>query len=71
MMTPQDFLRSISPGIQQPADKGLDQFTKITKQDINSLAKDFGVQESSIFHQLGSGEFWIECNGKMQQFKAF
>ena len=55
MMTPQDFLRSITPGIQQPPNKGLDQFTNITKNDINSLAKDFGVDKSSIFQQLGSG----------------
>lgn len=55
MMTPQDFLRSITPGILQPANKGLDQFTNITKHEINSLGKDFGVQESSIFHRLGSG----------------
>ena len=27
----------------------------ITKNDINSLAKDFGVDKSSIFQQLGSG----------------
>ena len=37
MMTPQDFLRSITPGIQQPPNKGLDQFTNITKNDINEL----------------------------------
>lgn len=55
MMTPQDFLRSITPGIQQPANKGLDQFTNITKNDINSLSKDFGVHQSSIFNHLGSG----------------
>ena len=55
MMTPHDFLRSITPGIQQPANKGLDQFTNITKNDINSLAKDFKVDQSSIFNHLGSG----------------
>ena len=55
MMTPQDFLRSITPGIQQPAHKGLDQFTNITKEDINTLTKDFGVEESSIFHHMGAG----------------
>ena len=55
MMTPQDFLRSITPGIQQPEHKGLDQFTNITKEDINSLGKAFGVEETSIFHQLGAG----------------
>lgn len=54
-MTPHDFLRSITPGIQQPANKGLDQFTNITKNDINSLAKDFKVDQSSIFNHLGSG----------------
>ena len=56
MMSPQDFLRSITPDIQQPANKGLDQFTNITKNNINLLAKDFGVEESSIFNQLGSSK---------------
>ena len=56
MMTPQDFLRSITPGIQQPANKGLDQFTNITKNDINTLSKDFNVDPSSIFNHLGSGK---------------
>ena len=59
MMSPQDFLRSITPGIQQPANKGLDQFTNITKHNINLLAKDFGVEKSSIFNQLGSGKLKV------------
>jgi len=53
MMSPQDFLRSITPGIPQPPDLGLDNFLTIPADQIDSVY--LGVDEDSIFHQLGSG----------------
>ena len=55
MMTPEDFLRSITPGLQQPEQLGLDQFTNISLEELNHLSPQLGVDESSIFYQLGSG----------------
>ena len=53
MMSPQDFLRSITPGIPQPEDLGLDSFLTIPANQIDTVY--LGVDEDSIFHQLGSG----------------
>ena len=52
-MSPQDFLRSITPGIPQPEDLGLDNFLTISADQINNVY--LGVDQDSIFHQLGSG----------------
>lgn len=54
-MTPEDFLRSITPGMKQPEHLGLDQFTTINVDELEKLS--VGVDESSIFYQLGAGEF--------------
>ena len=54
MMTPEDFLRSISPGVKQPEMLGLDQFTTVNGDAVQNLLT--GVEESSIFHQLGAGK---------------
>ncbi len=56
MMTPEDFLRSITPGIQQPEHLGLDQFTTIGAEELRNISPQLGVDEDSIFHHLGAGE---------------
>merc|ERR1719264_186830 len=56
MMTPEDFLRSITPGSQQPEHLGLDQFHNLSIEELNgSISLDLGVEQSSIFYQLGGG----------------
>ena len=56
MMSPEDFLRSISPGMQQPENFGLDQFTTISVEELDKLSNKLGVEDSSIFYHLGRGE---------------
>ena len=53
MMTPEDFIRSITPGVKQPEALGLDRFLDITIEEIGKVK--IGVEESSIFYQLGAG----------------
>ncbi|XP_054716231.1 calcium uptake protein 1 homolog, mitochondrial-like isoform X2 [Uloborus diversus] len=51
-MTPEDFLRSLTPGVKQPEGLGLDQFKKVEIKDANK-----GVltpNEESIFYKLGA-----------------
>ena len=55
-MSPEDFLRSISPGMQQPENFGLDQFTTISVEELDKLSNKLGVEDSSIFYHLGRGE---------------
>ena len=55
MMTPQDFLRSISPGEKQPENLGLDQFLSVAIHEVNSIATKLDLDEESVFHQLGAG----------------
>ena len=40
MMTPEDFLRSISPGQKQPDQLGLDQFIQVRELDQFILARE-------------------------------
>ncbi|XP_055333532.1 calcium uptake protein 1, mitochondrial-like [Paramacrobiotus metropolitanus] len=49
-MTPDDFVRAITPGVRQPEGLGLDQFRLFdpTKDKIES-----NIPEDSIFHKLG------------------
>ena len=56
MMTPEDFLRSITPGLQQPEHLGLDQFHNIAVEELGNISLDLGVEQSSIFYQLGGGK---------------
>ena len=58
-MTPEDFLRSITPGLQQPEHLGLDQFHNIAVEELQrgTVSLDLGVDQGSIFYQLGGGEF--------------
>lgn len=56
MMTPEDFLRSITPGVQQPERYGLDQFCSVSLGEVGKRKLgDLGVTEGSIFYQLGAG----------------
>ncbi|XP_052069506.1 calcium uptake protein 1, mitochondrial-like isoform X2 [Mytilus californianus] len=57
-MTPEDFVRSITPGMKQPEGLGLDQFMKYDpqKDDFRTLRGkhvDTELGEDSIFHRLG------------------
>ena len=58
-MTPEDFLRSITPGLQQPEHLGLDQFHNIAVEELQrgTVSLDLGVDQGSIFYQLGGGEY--------------
>lgn len=52
-MTPDDFLRCITPGIKQPEGLGLDQYKKYDpKNTTNKL--ELALDEDSIFYKLGS-----------------
>lgn len=52
-MTPEDFLRSLTPGVKQPEGLGLDQFKRI---DIKDSQKTHSLvqNEDSIFYKLGT-----------------
>ncbi|ESP03900.1 hypothetical protein LOTGIDRAFT_110115, partial [Lottia gigantea] len=51
-MTPQDFVRSLTPGIKQPDGLGLDQFKKFDPQK-NNYDEKIDVGDDSIFCKLG------------------
>nr|CAG4640633.1 EOG090X017M [Eulimnadia texana] len=54
-MTPDDFLRSITPGMKQPEGLGLDQFKRFdSKHFSETVAEELGLEENSIFFKLGS-----------------
>jgi len=55
MMTPRDFLRSISPGVKQPENLGLDQFISVPLHDVDSISTKLLIDQESIFYELGSG----------------
>ena len=55
MMTPEDFLRSITPGMKQPENLGLDRFVTISPDDTIKVLTDLGLDEGSLFYQLGAG----------------
>lgn len=50
-MTPEDFVRSITPGIKQPEGLGLDHFKKYDPQHRKKL--DWKIGKDSIFYKLG------------------
>ena len=54
MMTPEDFLRSITPGLKQPENLGLDRFVTISSDETTKVLLDLGLDEGSLFHQLVS-----------------
>lgn len=51
-MTPDDFLRSMTPGIKQPDGLGLDQYRKYDPKGIQNKLE-ITLDEDSIFHRLG------------------
>ena len=55
MMTPQDFLRSISPGEKQPEHLGLDQFISCPVHEVHNISTKLDLDQESVFHQLGAG----------------
>ncbi|XP_022244268.1 calcium uptake protein 1 homolog, mitochondrial-like isoform X2 [Limulus polyphemus] len=52
-MTPEDFLRSITPGIKQPDGLGLDQFKRLDMKEVNTPSN-LGLTEESIFYKIGA-----------------
>lgn len=52
-MTPDDFLRAITPGMKQPDGLGLDQYRRYDPKSINSRLN-LDLDEDSIFYKLGS-----------------
>ncbi|XP_050343075.1 calcium uptake protein 1 homolog, mitochondrial-like isoform X2 [Nymphalis io] len=52
-MTPDDFLRAITPGMQQPDGLGLDQYRRYDPKTI-SQRLNLDLDEDSIFYKLGS-----------------
>ena len=63
MMTPEDFLRSITPGMKQPENLGLDRYITINLDETNKVLLDQGLDESSIFYQLGMKNFVKKHSG--------
>ena len=55
LMTPQDFLRSISPGEKQPEHLGLDQFHQITLSEVHNISTSLELDTQSVFYELGAG----------------
>lgn len=55
LMTPQDFLRSISPGEKQPENLGLDQFHQITVSEVQNISTSLDLDTESVFYELGTG----------------
>ena len=57
-MTPEDFLRSLTPGVKQPDGLGLDQFRKFDPSSASlpklASASEQALSEDSIFYHLGS-----------------
>nr|XP_018900961.1 PREDICTED: calcium uptake protein 1 homolog, mitochondrial isoform X2 [Bemisia tabaci] len=52
-MTPDDFLRSMTPGIKQPEGLGLDQYKRYDPKNIH-MKLELALDEDSIFYRLGS-----------------
>ncbi|XP_030383940.1 calcium uptake protein 1 homolog, mitochondrial isoform X2 [Scaptodrosophila lebanonensis] len=52
-MTPEDFLRSIYPGIKQPDGLGLDQYRRYDPKSVGEQLN-LQLQKNSIFYKLGS-----------------
>lgn len=52
-MTPDDFLRAITPGMKQPDGLGLDQYKRYDPKNIQQKLE-LALDEDSIFYKLGS-----------------
>ena len=55
MMTPQDFLRSITPGLKQPENLGLDNYVTVNAKEVKTVFQNLGMEEEYIFQKLSSG----------------
>ena len=55
MMTPLDFLRSISPGEKQPEHLGLDQFIQVGVNEVGNVSTKLDLDPESVFYELGAG----------------
>ncbi|GFT14776.1 calcium uptake protein 1 homolog, mitochondrial [Nephila pilipes] len=51
-MTPEDFLRSLTPGVKQPEGFGLDQYRRVELKDANKTV--LTPNKESIFYKLGA-----------------
>ncbi|GBM50799.1 Calcium uptake protein 1, mitochondrial [Araneus ventricosus] len=51
-MTPEDFLRSLTPGVKQPEGLGLDQYKRVELKDANKTV--LTPNKESIFYKLGA-----------------
>jgi hypothetical protein len=58
-MTPDDFLRSMTPGVKQPDGLGLDQFKKYDPKNVH-MKLELALDEDSIFYKLGEILFTLE-----------
>ncbi|KAJ1528726.1 hypothetical protein ONE63_007116 [Megalurothrips usitatus] len=52
-MTPDDFLRSMTPGVKQPPGLGLDRYKRYDPKDVHTKLE-LALDEDSIFYKLGS-----------------
>lgn len=52
-MTPDDFVRAITPGMQQPEGLGLDQYKRYDPKNVH-MKLELALDEDSIFYKLGS-----------------
>ncbi|GLH08402.1 Calcium uptake protein 1 homolog, mitochondrial [Gryllus bimaculatus] len=52
-MTPDDFLRSMTPGVKQPDGLGLDQYKRYDPKNVHTKLE-LALDEDSIFYKLGS-----------------
>ena len=53
-MTPEDFLRSLTPGMIQPQGLGLDQFKKFDASQMDFKNMQQKLPKDSIFYKLGA-----------------
>jgi hypothetical protein len=55
-MTPDDFVRSLTPGARQPEGLGLDQFRKLdlSSSESKPVVAACSLPQDSIFYKLGS-----------------
>ncbi|XP_014237248.1 calcium uptake protein 1 homolog, mitochondrial isoform X1 [Trichogramma pretiosum] len=53
LMTPDDFLRSLTPGVPQPQGLGLDRYKRYDPKTVQNKL-DLDLNENSIFYTLGS-----------------
>ncbi|KAJ8668802.1 hypothetical protein QAD02_000061 [Eretmocerus hayati] len=53
LMTPDDFLRSLTPGVLQPQGLGLDQFKRYDPKTVQTKLS-LDLDQNSIFYKLGS-----------------